>query len=153
MLASFKELFFLIFVFSTHIHIIHIFVVASSIDRCLHYLSRAGGYHLIELWTRTFFASRDYLLSRRNHQYGLRLEARFSRDLEPVGFEPGAAGYQSTTLPQSYRASVLSNLLFCKFSPKSKSGRYTTVYNFEKLCKSFYWKKLFYMTFSGNPVF
>ena len=39
-------------------------------------------------------------------QYVFILEARFSRDLEAVGFEPGSAGYQSTALPQSYRASV-----------------------------------------------
>ena len=42
----------------------------------------------------------------RNHQYGLRLETQFSRDLEMARFEPGA-GSQSATLPQSYRASVV----------------------------------------------
>ena len=50
---------------------------------------------------------RRVILPQRNHQNGLHLETQFSRDLETARFELGAAGSQSTALPQSYRALVL----------------------------------------------
>ena len=62
----------------------------------LHHNSRAGS----DMW----------LLPRCNHQYRLRLETQFSRDLEKARFKPGASGSQSAAVPQSYHASVGSTL-------------------------------------------
>ena len=57
---------------------------------------------------------RGYLLPRCNHQYGLRFETQFSRDLETARFEHGAAGWQSAALPQSYHASATFIIMFWK---------------------------------------
>ena len=52
-----------------------------------------------------------WLLPWRNHQYGLRLEPQFSRDLVTARFEPEAAGSQSATLTRIvYIFFELSNL-------------------------------------------